>query len=222
MARDEKSGFWMACVLPNCTTCLRASRVYASDERNPVRPLPVAASIAQFLATLQSHPEASAGLSQSLTAWLSYYRILETVRGAANPSTTASLRRHFSPLATALLDQMADTVCHFFALPWLQAERTHTRLTRALPGICTEQRLDGDTAGLQAMMRELHERLGALDTSSSVSSALGAVGVETHTQPADLSEILACIDQYLVALLHFFEQNRAHSILHHTTHSEEA
>ena len=194
-------------------------RAYASDERDPVRPLPVTAHIAQFLAVLQSHTEASAGLSQSLTAWLSYYRILQTARGAANPSTTASLRRHFSPLATALLDQAADTFCHFFALPWLRAERTHTRLTRALPGICTEQRLDGDTAGLHTMMRQLHEYLEAPDISNRASSALGT---EPHTQLADFSEVLACIDQYLVALLHFFEQNRAHSILHHTTHSEEA
>jgi hypothetical protein len=187
-----------------------------------VSPLPVAARIAQFLAALQSHPEASAGLSQSLTAWLSYYRILETMRGGANPSTTASVRRYFSPLATALLDQVADTFCQFFTLPWLHAERTHTRLTRVFPAICAEQRLEGDTTGLYATMRELHTRFGTLDTASSAYGAPGAVGGETRIQPADLSGVLTSIDQYLVALLHFFEQNRAHSILRSPTRSEEA
>lgn len=215
--RSQASG-WHACS-PAVQHTAVPPRAYASDRRDPVRPLPVAAHIAQFLAVLQSHPEASAGLSQSLVAWLSYYRVLQTARGAANPSTMASLRRQFSPLATALLDQAADTFCHFFALPWLRAERTHTRLTRALPGICAEQRLDGDTAGLHTMMRQLHEYLGAPDISSGASSALGT---EPYTQLADLSEVLACIDQYLVTLLHFFGQNRAHSILHPTTHSEEA
>src|SRR5262249_992445 len=100
--------------------------------------------------------------------------------------------------------------------------RGSARMVRLLPGICIEQRLDGDTAGLHVIMCELHVRLEALDTSSSVSGALGAVSTETHTQPADLTEILACMDQYLVALLHFFEQNRAHSILHHASHSEDA
>jgi len=194
---------------------------YAS-ERNAVSQLPIAARMAQFLAVLQRHPEASAGLSQSLMAWLSYYRILETVRGAANPSTTASLRRHFSPLVTALLDQVADTFCYFFALPWLRAERTHTRLTRAFPALCTEKRLAGDTVGLHAMMRQLHTRLGTLDTASSAYGALGAVSGEARLQSTDLSEALASVDEYLVALLHFFEQNRAHSILRSPTHPEDA
>jgi len=193
-----------------------------TSERNAVSQLPVAARMAQFLAVLQRHPEASAVLSQNLTAWLSYYRILETVRGAANPSTTASLRRHFFPLVIALLDQVADTFCYFFALPWPRAERTHTRLTQAFPAICTEKKLKGDTAGLHAMMRQLHARFGTVDTASSAYSAPGAVDGETRIQPVDLSEPLAWIDQYLVALLHFFEQNRARSILRRPTRSEEA
>jgi hypothetical protein len=189
-----------------------------------VNSLPVATRIAQFLEALQAHSEADTAvhLSRSLTAWLSYYRVLDPVRGGANPSTAASLQRHFSPLAIALLDQVADTFCHFFALSWIHAERTHTRLTRAFPAICTEKRLQGNTAGVHAAMRELHISLMASGTASSVYEAPDAVGGETHPPPADLPNVLARIEQYLVAMLHFFEQNRGQSILHSTPRPEES
>jgi hypothetical protein len=180
-----------------------------------VRPLPVAARIAQFLAVLRTHPEARTAveLSQSLTAWLSYYRLLEPVRGGANPATAASLRRHFAPLATALLDQVADTFCRFFALPWLRVECTHTRLTRVFPALCVENSLRGDTAGVHAIMRALHVYLMAPGSASSASGAPDPVGGEIRIPPAALHDILACIEQYLMGLLQFFEQNREHSIL---------
>ena len=193
-------------------------------EGNLVRPLPVAARIAQFLEALQTHPEAHAavGLSQSLTAWLSYYRLLEPMRGGANPSTAAALRQHFSLLATALLDQVADTFCHFCALPWLRAERTHTRLTRAFPALCVEKNLQGDTTSVHTTMRELHALLIAPGIASSTRGAPSPAGGETHTPPADLPNIVACIDQYLVAMLRFFEQNYEHSILRSPPRPEDA
>jgi hypothetical protein len=180
-----------------------------------VHPPSVAARIAQLLVVLgtQHETRAAGELSQSLTAWLSYYRLLEPMRGAANPSTAAALQSYFSLLATALLDQVADTFCHFFALPWLRTERTHTHLTQAFPTLCLEKSLQGDTAGVHTAMRALHARLVAPAISRGAFGVPSAGGGETPIPPADLPKIVAHLEQYLVAILTFFDQNRASSIL---------
>ena len=174
-------------------------------------PLSVAAHIAQCLEALRTGPETPtvAGLAQSLTAWLSYVRVLERVRGRANPATAAVMHTQFAPLATALLDQVADTFCRVFALPWPPAERTHTQLTQAFPALCSAHRWQGDTAGLHAVMRELHARLMLPGTPRTARGTPRAAGGATPIPPADLPEVGACLNQYLVAMLQFFAQNHA-------------
>ena len=166
--------------------------------------------IAQFVTSIRPQMEAHADavLLQSLQGWLSYYRYLQVLRGGYSPPTVAYMQEHFFECATALLDHMADTFCHFFRLPWPCPEVLHTRLTRVFPEVCTAQHFQGDVAALHASMRDLQARI--------VTSGKGARLEEgaAVTPPEQLRELLDGLDQYIPAMLRFFAQNIERSILY--------
>jgi hypothetical protein len=149
-------------------------------------------------------------LHQSVNVWLSYYRYLRIVLGGYSPVAVAFMRDNFYPFAHATLDHLAETFGVFFALPGPRTEVSHTRLTAAFLTICTEKTLQGDRAALHAIMRELQTRIMARQTASNTRSASRS-GV-TMTPHDNLIDLLACIDQYIVALLDFLELNLERSL----------
>jgi hypothetical protein len=155
--------------------------------------------LAQFYAKIRPLLDADTAprLAQSINGWISYYQSLQVLRGGYSPSATLYMREQFYPLATTLLDHIADTVCHFFALPWPCAEIPHARLTRLFPGLCTEKRLQGDVAGLHAAMRDLHARIVVPGKTGPASPAEGGAPHGTPAPQAHLQELLLGIDHYM-------------------------
>jgi len=179
-------------------------------------------SVQRFIAAIRNRtdPHTEAMLHQSLNAWLSYYRCLQILLETYRPSVTAFMREHFYPFAHAVLDHVAETFCYFFALPCQPSEFTHTRLTQMFLNICAEKRLQGEVAELHALMRELYTRIIVQDAHSETRGMLGSTYSRAITPPEDLIALLACIDQYIVALLGFLEQNIEQSLYRSDAHTE--
>src|SRR4029453_7563732 len=102
----------------------------------------------------------------------------------------------------------------FFLLPWPCTKVPHTRLTRVFPDMCMQKQLQGDVEGLHAYMRDLQERIVAPGKSGPTGSKewLGEGG--GGPPPEHLRELLTCLEQYIIAMLRFFEQNMERSMLH--------
>ena len=171
--------------------------------------------VEQFLAVIRTRVDVStaAVLSQSINIWLSYYRYLRIVLGGYSPVAVAFMRDNFYPFAQTALDHLAETFGVFFALSWPRTEGSHTRLTTAFLAICAEKTLQGDSAELHAIMRELQTRIIAHQTGSSTRGASRFPSGVTMTPHDNLIDLLACIDQYIVALLDFLELNLEQSLL---------
>jgi hypothetical protein len=170
--------------------------------------------VEQFLAVMRTRVGASTTtvLSQSINVWLSYYRYLRMVRGGYSPVAVASIRDNFYPFAQAMLNHLAETFGVFFALSWLRTESSHTHLTAAFLTICVEKNLQGDSAALHAIMHELQTRIIARQTDSRTRSASRFTSGATMTPHENLIDLLACIDQYIMALLDFLEHNLEQSL----------
>jgi hypothetical protein len=183
-----------------------------------MRATAVTIRIEQFLVLIRPHLDAhtEAVLLQSLYGWISAYHYLQVIRGGYSPQAMAYMREHFYTFATALLNHMVDTFCHYFGLPWPCTEVPHTRLTRVFPALCAAQQLQGDTAGLHAYMRDLEERIRGHGTAGPAQDAAWQEEPGATTPPAPLLEVLSCIDQYIMAMLHLFEQNRERAVLRST------
>ena len=74
-----------------------------------------AAAIAQLLTLIRTCPNAAAItlLTQSITVWLAYYPILQTVLGGYSPSIVAFIHEQFYVFALAVLDAITATFCSF-------------------------------------------------------------------------------------------------------------
>jgi hypothetical protein len=173
------------------------------------------ARIEHFFAIIRPQLDAHTApvLSQSLHGWISYHHSLQVIRGGYSPPAIAYMREHFYPFATTLLNQIANTFCYFFALPWPCAEVPHTRLTRIFPDICTEKQFAGDAASLHAAMRDLQERIVVHGKTGPASSAEWFEERISPAQQEHQRDVLACIDQYIVDMLRFLEQNVERSML---------
>lgn len=183
---------------------------------------PPLAGVPYFIAALSHRTDAyTAGvLSHSIHAWLSYYRCLRMVLTLSRSAVTSHLWPCFYPFAQAVLDHLAETYCLFFAVPWIPAEMSHWRLTHAFPAFCAEHRFQGDGAALHALMRELCARIVEPNTHGDtpyVSTCTEHVVMPPHAQ---LTPLLACLEQYIVALLKFFAANLEHSVLQCPSHAE--
>jgi hypothetical protein len=163
--------------------------------------LPATVASAQFLTHLrQCHPTAppDPALEQSIHAWLSYYHALQTVRGGYTPLTVAVMQAQFYPCAQALLDEVAETVRCFFQLPGTRAAWFHARLTQEFPRLCVAYQLTGETQSVSACLLDLQARIVDARPPSP------AAALDT------LRELVTCIEQYIVVLLHWLAQNIAH------------
>ena len=180
-----------------------------------MRATEVTSRLAQFLERLHPHLDAhtDAVMVESIQGWIRAYHYLHVLRGGYSPQAMAYMQEHFATFATSLLDHMADTFCHYFVLPWPCAEVPHTRLARVFPALCAAHQLQGDIAGLHAYMHELQDRIVAQDKAVLASHAAWQNEPGGTPLPAPLMELLSCIDQYSLALLRFFEQNTARSLL---------
>jgi len=182
-----------------------------------MQPVSVSAHVEHFLTAMHARADAEAykRLRQSIETWLSYHRYLRMTLGrSSSPYVVEFIRTSFYPFAQAVLDHCTATFCTFFELSWQHVEMTHTHLTRTFAHLCAEHRLQGDTAKLHAAMHELHARIVAQRTDDRACSVPcsrdDAVALTPHE---DFNAILTLLDQYIVALLRFFEQNLEHSIL---------
>lgn len=180
--------------------------------------------VEQFLAVIRTRVDAStaAVLYQSINVWLSYYRYLRIVLGGYSPVAMGFMRDNFYPFAQATLNHLAETFGVFFALSWPCTEISHTRLTTAFLAICAEKTLQGDSAALHAIMRELQTRIIARQTDNSARGASRFTSGVTMTPHDNLIDLLACIDQYIVALLDFLELNLEQSLLQSRPSTESA
>jgi hypothetical protein len=165
--------------------------------------------IAQFVERIRPHLDADTGtrLTHSIHGWIGAYHYLQVICGGYSPPAIAYMQEHFCSFAMVLLAHIADTFCYFFALPLPCAEVPHTRLTRIFPDLCTEKRLQEDVAGLHAAMRALQERVVVYGKTGPVSSTAWGEERRSPAPHDQLLEVLACIDQYRVAMLRFFAQN---------------
>jgi len=180
-----------------------------------MRATEVTTRIERFMVLLRPYlnPHTEAVLTQSIYGWISAYHYLQVVHGGYSPQAVAYMREHFYVFATRLLDHIADTFCHYFLLPWPCVEVPHTRLTRVFPALCAEKQLQGDIEGLHATMRELQERVVVPGKAGPVQHAAWLEEPVATTPPAHLLDVLTCLDQYMLAMMRFFEQNSAHSLL---------
>jgi hypothetical protein len=163
----------------------------------------LSAHVQQFIAAIRTRPTASThtALHQSLNAWLTYYRYLHFVIEEFRLSVPEFLREQFYPFAHTVLDHLAETFCYFFGLPMSCAEMSHTRLMHAFRVICTEKGLQGDINALHALMRDLHTRI--------ILHRISGTPMPMHD---NLTDLLTCLDQYIVALLTFLAQNIEQSV----------
>jgi hypothetical protein len=158
----------------------------------------VTASVEQFLTVVRAHRGASAAtaLRQSMEQWRNYYRSLGIILSGGNhPAVIEFIPINCYPFAQAVLDDFTVTVCTFFACPWPRADMTHARLTRDFADLCRAYRLQGPLADVHAFMRNLYVRVVAHRTGSAASN-----------MHAYLSDILTCIEQYIVAMLRLCER----------------
>ena len=168
--------------------------------------LPVTVVFAQFLAGLsQEAPTAppDAIRLQSMTAWLPYYRTLQTVLGGNTVLAPPEKSACFSLFAQATLDGIAEMVRGFFGLPWTRAEFSHARLTTVFPHLCTAYQLTGATQDVWSRLHDLQERIGEQRRQDA-----GAAGVAPA--PDTLPDLMIRIEAYLRALLPFLAQNIDH------------
>ena len=160
----------------------------------------------QFLTKL--HPDThmaplDAVLHHSLTAWLPYYRALQTLLSGNILCTPAEKAAGFFLFAQATLDGIADTVRCFFGLPWSRAEFSHARLTLVFPHLCMAYQLTGDTPEVLRHLRDLQARV--------VEHCGHDTGADrAGISPDILPDLMHRIDTYLWALLQCLAQNIAH------------
>lgn len=164
----------------------------------------VPARVAQFLTTIRARTDTEADfrLRQSIETWLSYYRYLRmTVERSYSPVLVEFMEKSFYPFTRAVLSHLTVTFCAFFGLPWQRAEMTHTHLTHAFALMYTLNMLQGDTITLYTAMRTLHDRVVTDQR-------------DEHASPSleDFSAVLTLLNQYIAAMLRFFEQNIEHSL----------
>ena len=174
-----------------------------------------AAAITQLLTLIRSCPNAAAItlLTQSITVWLAYYPLLQTVLGGYSPSIVAFIHEQFYAFAHAVLDAITATFCGFFGLPWTGAEISHTHLTNAFPRLCQLYQFHGDPQNLFTQMRDLHARIIARQ---STDTPQGAAVSSRDT----LTDLVIRLDRYIVAMCKFLGANLEHSVLHFTSHQE--
>jgi len=174
-----------------------------------------AAAIAQLLTLIRTCPNAAAItlLTQSITVWLAYYPLLQTVLGGYNPSIVAFIHEQFYAFALAVLDAITATFCGFFGLPWTGAEVSHTHLTKAFPRLCTMYQFHGDPQNLFTQMHDLHARIIARQSPNTPQG--------TAASSRDiLTDLVIRLDRYIVAMCKFLGANLEHSVLHFTSHQE--
>lgn len=181
-----------------------------------MEPVSVSAHVEQFLTAIHARAEAEAylRLRQSMDTWLSYYRYLRMTLGRSySPSVVEFIRTSFYPFAQAVLDHFSATFCAFFEFPWQHVEMTHMHLTRTFAHLCAEHRLQGETATLHAAMQELQARIVAPRMDDHACGVPWSKDDAAAITPCrDYNDILTLLDQYIVAMLRFFEQNIEHSV----------
>jgi hypothetical protein len=149
----------------------------------------------QFLTAIREQWGANvdSALRPSIEKWLSYYEHLRKVHNGIYPLTVQEfMQTHFYPFAQAVLDHLTATFCAFFGLSWPRVDVNHTHLRHIFISFCEEHGLQGDVRTLDTVLHELCDRLTAEDD--------------------DLGSILTCLDDYIAAMLRFFEQNMKRSI----------
>ena len=174
-----------------------------------------ATAITQFLTLIRTCPDAAAItlLIQSINVWLAYYPSLQTVLGGYSPSVVAFIHEQFYVFAHAMLDAITATFCSFFGLSWTGAEVSHTHLTNEFPRLCALYQFHGAPQNLLAQMRDLHARIIARQ-SSDIPQGAAASSRDT------LTDLVICLDRYIVALCEFLSANLERSVLHVTSHQE--
>jgi hypothetical protein len=159
---------------------------------------PATTSAQEFLTGLRARWGANADspLRPSMEQWLSYDEHLRKVHSGVYPPTVQEfMQTHFYPFAQAVLDHLTATFCAFFGLSWPRVDVNHMHLRHIFISFCEEQGLQGDIRTLEHTLHTLCDQLTA--------------------EQDDLGSILTCLDDYIAAMLRFFERNIAHSIFSH-------
>jgi hypothetical protein len=146
----------------------------------------------------------------------------------------------FYIFARILLDRIADTFAFYFSHPWEKAGSTHSKLTSWFRKICRETSLAGAPDELHTLMGDLNKRIGnyrnnfiehlseprlmhattwGADKKTQVGFGIMYPSDQErdsaliNTKTGDISELLGAIDQYIAAMIRFFEANSEKSVL---------
>src|SRR5262245_37593233 len=161
-----------------------------------------AAAIAQFLTLIRTCPNTAAItlLTQSITVWLAYYPILQTVLGGYSPSIVAFIHEQFYAFALVVLDAITATFCGFFGLSWTSAEVSHTHPTTAFLCFCSIDECRADPHNRFTHMRDVHARTIARHSTDTPQDAA--------LSPRDtLTDLVLRLDRYIVAMCKFLGAN---------------
>jgi hypothetical protein len=145
----------------------------------------------------------------------------------------------FYLFAKILLDRVADMVAEYFGIRWVSAGSSHAELARRFDELCAAADLDG--ASIRPMLEDLQERVirprnkmiehltdpRRLRTVS-IDMRAGKVGLSTagmilpepgdmegikHSSSADLHDLYAALEAYLLAAIAFLDTNVTKSAL---------
>jgi len=179
------------------------------DALTAMNTLRATAAIAHFLALIRACPNAAAValLTQSINVWLAYYPSLQTVLGGYSPSIITFIHGQFYAFARAMLDAITATFCGFLGLSWTGAQVSHTHLTNEFPRLCALYHFHGDPHGLLIQMRDLHARIIVRQSPDTPQNAA------TNSRDT-LTDLVICLDRYIVAVCEFLSANLEHSVLH--------